>query len=155
MKRVAILLGLCILMMVPTLMASPQKSLQVRTGDGELMACLAVDTDDMLQLQFTHSMYGGYVREQWQVTPGGQLSRIRFVTEHAAAAEYYASDGSSYKADDGYVVPGAPLQQPELVVRVNNRGNHILTVDGETLHLAEMIPGSTQVRIFVDSGSCD
>lgn len=155
MKRFAILLALCLLLMVPTLTASPQQSLQLRTGNGEHIACFAVDTDDVVQLQFTHSMYGGFVREQWQVTPNGQLNRIRFVTENAAAAEYYASDGSSYKADDGYVVPGGPLQQPELVVRVNNRGKHELTVDGETVHLAKMIPGSTQVRIFIDSGSCD
>lgn len=111
--------------------------------------------DDVVQLQFTHSMYGGYVRESWRVTPARQLDRVRFVTENAAAAEYYATDGSSFRAEDGFVVPGEPLLQSELIVRVNSRGNHWLTVDDESIHLAEELQASTQVRISVESGSCD
>lgn len=143
-----------LLLMVPVLTRSPQQYVQVRAENGDLIACIPVSTGDVVQLQFTHSMYGGYVREQWRVTPENQLNRVRFVTENAAAAEYYATDGRSYEADDGFVVPGEPLQQPELVIRVNNRGNHVLTVNGETRHLAEITQGSTQVRISVESGTC-
>jgi hypothetical protein len=100
-------------------------------------------------------MFGGYVREQWRVTPGNELQRVRFVTENAAAAEYYATDGTSYHADDGYVVPGEPLQQPVLVVRVNQRGNHYLSVGGTSVHLAGLVSQSTQVRIALYPQSCD
>lgn len=143
-----------IVLMVPVLTNSPQQVIRVETANGDLLACTRVDAGDVAQLQFTHSMFGGYVREQWEITPDGQLNRLRFVTENAAAAEYYATDGASYQADDGFVVPGDPLQQPELIVRVNNRGNHVLTVAGNEWHLAEMVDESTQVRIFIDTGSC-
>ena len=149
-----IALLIMILLMVPVLISSPQQILQARGESGEVIACAVVNDGDVVQLQFTHSMFGGYVRERWQVTPDGRLNRVRFVTENAAAAEYYATDGSSYEADDGFVVPGDPLQQPELVIRVNNRGNHILTVNDAEWHLAEITQGSTQVRISIDTGSC-
>lgn len=155
MVRAGVILGMLFLVMVPALLATPSRSLQVHTSTGALVWCSPVGQNDTVQLQFTHSMFGGYVRENWKVTPGNQLQRSRFVTENAAAAEYYATDGTSYQADDGFVVPGDPLQQPELVVRVNNRGNHVLTVGENNVHLAEVLPYSTQVRIAVVAEDCD
>jgi hypothetical protein len=155
MMRAALFLGVILLLMAPMLLASPAQSLQVRTDTGALVWCTAVSRHDTVQLQFTHSMFGGYVREQWRVTPGNELQRVRFVTENAAAAEYYATDGTSYHADDGYVVPGEPLQQPVLVVRVNQRGNHYLSVGGTSVHLAGLVSQSTQVRIALYPQSCD
>ncbi len=155
MMRIAVLLGAILLLMVPVLLATPAQSLQVRTDTGALVWCTGISRHDTVQLQFTHSMFGGYVREQWRATPGNDLQRVRIVTENAAAAEYYATDGTSYRADDGYVVPGGPLQQPALLVRVNQRGNHHLSVNGATVHLAGLLPGSTQVRIAVYPQSCD
>lgn len=154
MMRAALFLGAILLLMAPMLLASPAQSLQVRTDTGALVWCTAVSADDIVQLQFTHSMFGGYVREQWQVTPDRELRRVRFVTENAAAAEYYATDGTSYQADDGYVVPGEPLQQPALIVRVNQRGNHYLSVGGTSVHLAGLVSQSTQVRIAVYPHTC-
>ena len=153
--RIAILLGAVLLLMIPMLAAPPAQSLQVHTDTGALVWCTAVRPHDTVQLQFTHSMFGGYVREQWQVLPNGDLGRVRFVTENAAAAEYYATDGTSYKAGDGYVVPGEPLRQPALVVRVNGRGDHYLTVGDTSVNLARLLPESTQVRIAVYPQPCD
>lgn len=155
MKRIALLVGACLLLMVPMLAASSGRSLQVRTDAGYLVWCTPVHRNDQVQLQFTHSMFGGYVRETWQVSPDDTLVRQRFVTENAAAAEYYATDGASYQDHDGYVVPGEPLDQPELVVRVNQRGNHYLTVGDSTVHLADLLPQSMRVRISVQPQSCD
>lgn len=155
MVRVGVLLGILFLVMVPALLASSPRSIQVHTAAGDMVWCSSVNQNDSVQLQFTHSMYGGYVREQWKVTPNNQLQRVRFVTQNAAAAEYYATDGTSYRAEDGFVVPADPLQQPELIVRVNDRGNHVLSTDDDTAHLAELIPNSTQVRIAVMAKSCD
>jgi CBS-domain-containing membrane protein len=53
------------------------------------------------------------------------------------------------------VVPGEPLQQPVLVVRVNQRGNHYLSVGGTSVHLAGLVSQSTQVRIALYPQSCD
>lgn len=154
MKSRLLVLLIIILLMVPMITSSTQQVLLVRAESGDLVVCTPVRGGDVVQLQFTHSMFGGYVREQWEITPHGELNRVRFVTENAAAAEYYATDGASYEADDGFVVPGDPLQRSDLIVRVNNRGNHVLTVNDEEWPLAEMIQESTQVRIDVDSGTC-
>lgn len=154
MVRVGLILGAMLVLMVPFLLASPARSVQVHTDDGRPVWCGEVASGDVVQLQFTHSMFAGYVRERWQVTPDGQFRRDRFVTENAAAAEYYATDGSSYRADDGFVVPGDVLVQPELVIRVDQRGNHYLTVNDETIHLAGLLPQSTRVWIMILPESC-
>lgn len=154
MKRIALLMGAILLLMVPLLTASPTRSLQVHTDTGTLAWCAPLGRSDTLQVQFTHSMFGGYVREQWYITPDDRFERTRFVTENAAAAEYYATDGTSYQADDGFVVPGDPLHQAELVVRVNSRGNHIISIGGNTVRLADRLEQSTQVRISVATESC-
>lgn len=155
MVRAGGVLGVLLLVMVPALLAPSPRSLQVHTSTGIHVWCTPVASNDLVQLQFTHSMYGGYVREHWKITPTNQLQRVRFVTGNAAAAEYYATDGTSYQADDGFVVPGDPIQEPELIVRVNSRGNHVLSVDGETVHLANELTESTQVRIAVVAEVCD
>lgn len=154
MRRAALLIGVLLIVMVPALLSRPARSVQVHTDTGVLVWCTAVGTDDIMQLQFTHSMFGGYVREQWRITPNRQFERVRFVTENAAAAEYYATDGSSYRADDGYVVPGEPLMRTSLVVRVNTRGDHVVSVGNTTARLADLLPQSTQVHISVAPTDC-
>lgn len=152
--RGMILIGAMLLVMVPALVSSSAQSLRVYSNTSSLVWCTSINPGDIVQLQFTHSMYGGYVREHWRVSAGNQLDRVRFVTQNAAAAEYYATDGTSYQDDDGFVVPTNPLTQPELVVRVNSRGNHVLSANEESVNLAEVLLTSTQVRIAVEPGSC-
>lgn len=154
MLRAALFVGALLLIMVPFLIAPTARSLQVQTETGTIVWCATISRSDIVQLQFTHSMFGGFVREQWLVTPSNDLERVRFVTENAAAAEYYATDGTSYLADDGYVVPGEPLQQQQLIVRVNTRGNHVLTVGEHRVQLAEELKESTQVRISIEPQPC-
>lgn len=153
--RVGVLLIVVLVVMLPVLLIPTSRSVQIHTATGERVWCAPVDTGDVLQLQFTHSMFGGYVREKWKVTPANQLQRVRFVTENAAAAEYYATDGTSFQAEDGFVVPGDPLMEPELVVRASSRGNHEISVNENSVQLAEELPESTQVRVSVESQSCD
>lgn len=155
MVRIGVLLAVVLLLMVPILVVTQPRSLQVQTTTGRLVWCAPIEPGDTVQLQFTHSMFGGYVREQWYATAANQLQRERFVTENAAAAEYYATDGTSYRADDGFVVPSDPLLESELIVRANSRGNHVVTVNGDAVHLADVLPQSTQVRISVQPESCE
>ena len=154
MLRVGGILAVLLVVMVPSMLASPGTSLQVHTAEGTRIWCQSVHPHDTVQLQFTHSMFGGYVREDWRVTPDNNLARSRFVTENAAAAEYYATDGTSYKAADGYVVPGGPLKESELVIRVDSRGNHVLTTGDRSIHLAGELQQSTQVRVRIEPESC-
>ncbi len=155
MRRAVLLLGVLLVVMVPALLTRPAQSVQVHTDTGELVWCAPVSRNDEMQVQFTHSMFGGYVREQWRITPDHRFDRLRMVTENAAAAEYYATDGTSYRADDGFEVPGEPLVRSSLVIRVNQRGNHVLSVGDNVVHLADILPRSTQVHISVAAQTCD
>lgn len=155
MIRVGVFLALVLVVMLPVLLLPTPRSVQIHTPTGDVIWCSPVKVGDTLQLQFTHSMFGGFVREDWLVTQSNQLERSRFVTQNAAAAEYYATDGTSYQDDDGFVVPGEPLVESGLTVRANSRGDHVITVNQNYIHLIEVLPESTQVRISVEPQACD
>ena len=147
MRRLAIvILGLGFIAL-PGMMMQPALSLQVTTGEGIPVLCSRVTPGTPVTLEFTHSMYGGYVREIYRVDADGELERERVVTEYAAAAEYYATDGRTSRVDDGYEVSGPPFVTRDLIVRVDDRGDHWLTIGQSRYHLAEMLPGSTRVHI--------
>lgn len=154
MPKLALLIAGIVVVMLPVAIFSTDISVQVRTESGDVVVCIPSTRGSTVQLQFTHSMYGGFVQETWRISPNAMLERERFVTENAAAAEYYATDGSSYRADDGYVVPTDPLTQAELVVRVNTRGNHKLIVGDHSVDLADLLGVSTQVRIQATPATC-
>jgi hypothetical protein len=105
-------------------------------------------------LTFTHSMYGGDVSETYAATLDGTLARRRIVTGNAAAAEYYATDGRVARADAGYEVIAPPFATRELVIRVDARGDHRLSIGGETTMLAALLDAPTQVRIALAEGGC-
>lgn len=153
------LLVLAGLLLLSALVISGQPTLVViaTTADDGLLLCRRVEPGDEVRLQFTHSMFGGFVRESWLVTDDAHLERSRFVTENAPAAEYYATDGRVERGTDGFEVLAMPLTEDELVIRVDQRGNHYLRIGGVTVHLAGMIDDSAQVRIRVTAdvpGTC-
>lgn len=154
MRKWVVVIGALVVLMLPALLQPTGPWLQLRTGDGELVSCLAVRPGDTVTLQFTHSMYGGYVRETWVVTPENQLKRDRIVTENAAAAEYYATEITPVRAADGWEVPGEQIELPKLVVRVNQRGNHQLWIESRSIPLHTLVPGSTQVHLSVEPDTC-
>jgi hypothetical protein len=92
-------------------------------------------------LVFTHSMYGGEVRETWRVD-GDAMARERIVTDRAAAAEYYATGGETRPVGGGYEVIGPPLRTDALAFRIDRIGDHRLRIGDEEIPLAEMVDGS-------------
>jgi hypothetical protein len=145
-RLVLIVLGLGVIAL-PGVMMQPALSLQVMTGDGVTLICSRVTPGTPITLQFTHSMYGGFVQEMYRIDEDGKLVRERFVTGNAAAAEYYATDGRTSHVEDGYEVAGEPFVTDNLIVRVDDRGDHWLTIGEARYHLAAMLPGSTQIHI--------
>jgi hypothetical protein len=143
------LLGLAI----PGVSLPPALTLTATTDTGTTLACARVTPGDMVTLTFTHSMYGGDVREIYRVGREGTLARQHMVADRAAAAEYYARDGRVVATDDGYEVISPPFETHELVVRVDARGDHRLTVGATTWRLADAVPEPTQVRIAVARSS--
>lgn len=148
MRSLALTVLCCIgLVSLPGIALQPVFALEVVTGEGAVVACVPAPAGTPVTLSFTHSMFGGFVRESYVVTPDGALQRQRVVTEHASAAEYYATDGRIQKTPQGFEVLAGPFITGDLVVRVDQRGNHRLTVGTSRYHLARMLPGSTQVHI--------
>lgn len=137
-------------LMLSMALLQPVSLLRVETGDGELVICARVDAHTPVTLTFTHSMFGGFVRETYAVE-NERLVRQRIVTENAAAAEYYATDGEIASAPDGYEVLAGPFATDELVVRVDEIGNHRLTAGETDWQMFEIFREPAQVRISGDS----
>lgn len=133
-------------MLVASLL-QPVTVLLATTADGMQLACARVDETTPVSLAFTHSMFGGFVHEVYHVRPDGRLERQRMVTENAAAAEYYATDGRVQETDEGYEVLAVPFDTDRLVIRVDARGQHRLTIGSETYPLYDQLQASTAVTL--------
>jgi hypothetical protein len=141
-------LGLLGMLMAALFQAVPM--LQVTTGEGTQLSCVALSPGDLVTLSFTHSMYGGFVQETYALDDDGRLARQTIVTENAAAAEYYATDGRVRQVRGGYEVLAGPFVTVELVVRVDGVGNHRLQVSDMDWPLFEILGEPAQVRISGD-----
>ena len=133
--------------MLATILIQPVTWVQATTDDGTRLACARVDADTPITLVFTHSMYGGFVAEDYQLRADGVLERQRMTTENAAAAEYYATDGQVRAGDDGYEVIAPPFSTDALAIRVDARGDHRLTIGARTWALYDMLGASTRVTL--------
>lgn len=151
-RPVAFSLLLC-LIGLPGMLLQPALVLRVTTGDGVALICTRVAAGTAVVLEFTHSMYGGFVREMYRIDSDGDLKRQRIITENAAAAEYYALDGRTQRVDDVYEVLGTPFRTKRLVVRVDTRGNHRLTIGATVYRLTDILPDSTQIAVRVERTS--
>lgn len=141
-------LGMIFLLgMLVMALLQPVSLVRVETGEGEEVICSRVSPGTPVSLTFTHSMYGGFVTEMYEVDDASTLVRRRFVTENAAAAEYYGTDGRVQKTEDGYEVIAGPFSTNDLVVRVTTRGDHHLTIGSETWHLPAMFGEPVQLHI--------
>jgi hypothetical protein len=135
--------------MLGTAMLQPVSWVQAVTADGTRIACGRVSGATPITLTFTHSMFGGYVDEHYRLRDGETLERVRIVTERAAAAEYYATDGMVRRVDDGYEVIAPPYSTDRLVIRVDARGDHRLTIGETRWPLYRHLGASTQVTLEV------
>ncbi len=97
-------------------------------------------------LVYTHSMYGGDVREQF-VPAGRSLRRVDMTTANPAAAEYYASTVSVTEVNGRYRVDAPPADYDEVVVRVDDVGHHRLIVGDETFDLLARTGQAHRVRL--------
>jgi hypothetical protein len=147
MTRLARLAALVLAMVAAGTLAQPVQVLTVHTIDGDSLACRRVGRGDTVTLVFTHSMYGGEVRETWRVD-GDTLARERIVTDNAAAAEYYATDGAVRRVSGGYEVISPPLRADALPFRIDEIGDHRLRFDGTEIPLAERVDRSAGATIM-------
>lgn len=119
----------------------------VTAGDRHIV-CEQVEDGTPVILTFTHSMYGGFVRETYR-TNRDSLTRTGIVTENAAAAEYYAWYGEVKSTTDGYEVVAPEVEMGELPVIVDQIGRHRLQIGDRTIDLAALLPETTSIVISV------
>jgi hypothetical protein len=116
---------------------------------GARLACEPLGHGERVVLVFTHSMYGGDVREEYVAGSDGRLRRVEMTTANAAAAEYYAHDGRVTRLDDRFRVDAPPASFDEIVVRVDDVGRHRLLRNGGELDLLAAVGQGTPVRLDV------
>jgi hypothetical protein len=140
------------LVLVATLLigmaAMPAPVLRVTSDSGAIDICLPAGTGDPVILTFTNSMYGGEVREQFEVT-NEQLVRTRFVTENAASAEYYSWNTAIEVTDDGFEVMVPPESFAVVPVLVDTIGDYRLIVGNREFALSRLVtePESTRIEV--------
>lgn len=116
------------------------------TGD-HVVVCRPFPSDGVT-LVYTHSMYGGDVRERF-VPDGRSLRRVEMTTANPAAAEYYATTASVTRVDGRYRVDAPDATYGEIVIRVDDVGSHRLVVGDETIDLLALTGQAHRVRLDV------
>ncbi|HUG61040.1 MAG TPA: hypothetical protein VMP03_04305 [Methylomirabilota bacterium] len=120
---------------------------------GATIFCRPLPGDERVALVFTHSMYGGDVREVYAAGDDGRLRRVEMTTANAAAAEYYAYDGAVSRVGDRYRVEVPPASFDEIVVRVDRIGAQRLVWDGGDFDLLTAAGEGAPVRLTVERRS--
>lgn len=128
---------------------SPSQMIAVTTTDNESIVCRPIGRDSTITLVFTHSMYRGNVRETYAVASGNRLRRTSIVTDNAASAEYYATDGRITRIDGGYMLLLPELTFDELIFRIDDVGKHRLIVDDDLIVLTDGPGRSRRARLDV------
>ncbi len=141
MTRLSRLAAVVLLLAVAGTLAQPVQVLGVTVSGDRTILCRGIGHGDTVTLGYTHSMYGGEVREMWRFD-GGMLARVRIVTDYAAAAEYYATDGETRRVDGGYEVISPPIRVDALPFRIDQIGDHRLRFGDEDISLAAQVDGS-------------
>ncbi|CAA9556872.1 MAG: hypothetical protein AVDCRST_MAG87-1266 [uncultured Thermomicrobiales bacterium] len=127
----------------------PVTVLRVSSPGGEIATCASVRRGEAVTLVFRNSMFGGDVRETFEVAGDRSLLRTRVVTDNAASAEYYAWDGRVEPVADGFQVM-VPLQaHAELTIRVDQVGRHRLRIGDREIALFPMVQGSAPARLHI------
>lgn len=132
-------------------LATPTLALVATDGDdGRVVLCREIQDGDRIVLSYTHSMYGGDVREEYAATRDGQLRRRSMTTAIAAAADYYAYTAGVVPEGDRYRVDVPPASFRELVVRVDRVGKPHLTVGSETVSLLAALGDDHRARLAIE-----
>lgn len=132
-------------------LAAPTLALVATDGDdGRVILCQPVREGDRFVLSYTHSMYGGEVREEYAATGDGQLRRLSMTTANAAAADYYAYTATVVREGERFRVEVPPASFRELVVRVDRVGQPRLAIGGDTLSLFAAMGDDHRVRLAIE-----
>ncbi len=134
------LLLLMAVVLALVLTPSPRLALEIIDGiTDQVLVRYPIDNQGDLTLAYTHSMYGGRVRETFVVEGSGRLLRVDFRAARAAAAEYYAYTAPIRHEGEWYVVDIPSVELAELPVEVDGVGSPTLQVGGKEVSLLEEV----------------
>ena len=119
---------------------------------GREIVCRPLAPPDRLVLAFSHSMYGGEVREEY-VAADGRLRRVEMTTGNAASAEYYAYTADVIREGERFRVDVPAQDFAEVVVRVDRVGAPRLLVGDRGIDLLMAAGDGHRVRLGVRSVS--
>lgn len=116
----------------------------------EVILCQRVRAGEPIVLAFTHSMYGGDVREEYVASADARLRRTAVTTANLAAAEYYAYTARVLREGDRYRLDVPEVSFGQIVVRADRVGDHRLDVGAASVDLVSRAGAGHQVRLAVE-----
>jgi hypothetical protein len=151
-RRVAQLVGSATLAALLLACAPAREtSLEIRDLDDghRVVARLVIPRDTTFDLEFTHSMYGGWVSERYQLTADQSpaLMRTTIRTQNGGAAEYYARYGNFRETDSQWQVDVLPLQLTQLIVRIDGVGRPRVRLPDREIELLALVPSGHRVEL--------
>jgi|GEM_PF-1715670 len=145
-KKLRVVLALTVLAGMAILGVRPAPAVEVRTADGRVLAQWPLVEGQVLALTFTHSMYGGDVREVYRVDAQRGLTLVE-VTAQQAALDYYALPVSTGMGEYRTASVERPLGA--IWVRADRIGRHRLAYGGQQLSLFEAAGDGVAVCVGV------
>jgi len=137
-----------VLLLAASLLVMPTTALAVtdRT-EGGLVLCLVPRRHEAFTLSFTHSMFGGDVRETYSITSDARLQRQEITTANLAAAEYYAYTAGVSRAGARYRLDLPVAMFDRLNVLVDAAGQHRLSSGSKSFDLLVATGNGHQVEL--------
>jgi len=129
---------------------TPVAILRVTSPDRAIATCSVVRRGDTITLIFRNSMFGGDVRETFEVSGDQALMRTRVITENAASADYYAWDGRVLPVEGGFQVVVPPQPFADLTIRVDQVGRHRLRIGDREIALFSQLQDSRSTAVRLD-----
>jgi hypothetical protein len=112
---------------------------------GAVLRRWPVSDGTLVELEFTHSIYGGEVRETYRVSTGYGLILVQ-VASTPGNIEYYAL--TSYRVNpDGWAQAAVWVPLASLVMVVDEVGQPVLSVGSAHLPLMSLVPSGGVVGI--------
>lgn len=130
--------------LLPALLAPTPMLRAADVTGGRVVLCRPATAP--LVLAYTHSMFGGEVRETFVAADGG-LRRVEMTTANAAAAEYYAYNRDVEEIGGRFRVVAPDVEFGEIVVRVDAVGDHRLIADETAVDLLKEAGDGHRVKL--------
>lgn len=120
---------------------------------GRAILCRPVAHGERVTLAFTNSMFGGDVREEYELTRRGALRRVAMRTAHPAAADYYAHTASVIQEGEMFRIDIPAAEFETIAVRIDQVGKPRLIFRDQELDLLTVAGNQHRVILGAELAS--